>query len=217
MDSTAALELEEIPDRLLVVGGGIIGLEMACVYDALGSTVTMVELLPGLMPGADPDLVKPLERRIRKRYAAIHLETKVSGIDVADDALVVHFEGKHTETESFDRVLVAVGRTPNGGRINAEAAGVAVDERGFIAVDKQMRTNVQHIYAIGDIANPSGRAGARRLRRGFSGHGDRLLLIPVADRLAAGSPAGTQVLDVDTASGDDQTVLLVGRARRGQG
>jgi dihydrolipoamide dehydrogenase len=151
MDSTAALELEEIPDRLLVVGGGIIGLEMACVYDALGSTVTMVELLPGLMPGADPDLVKPLERRIRKRYAAIHLETKVSGIDVADDALVVHFEGKHTETESFDRVLVAVGRTPNGGRINAEAAGVAVDERGFIAVDKQMRTNVPHIFAIGDV------------------------------------------------------------------
>ena len=151
MDSTAALDLEEIPERLLVVGGGIIGLEMACVYEALGSTVTVVELLPGLMPGADPDLVKPLERRIRKRYAAIHLETKVSRIDVADEALIAHFEGKHSGSEPFDRVLVAVGRTPNGGRINAEAAGVAVDERGFIAVDRQMRSNVPHIFAIGDV------------------------------------------------------------------
>jgi len=151
MDSTDALALEEIPDRLLVVGGGIIGLEMACVYEALGSTVTVVELTPTLMPGADPDLVRPLQRRIAKRYKAIWLETRVRQVDVADDALVAHFEGKHEGKERFDRVLVAVGRTPNGGRINAAAAGVAVDERGFIAVDRQMRTNVGHIFAIGDV------------------------------------------------------------------
>jgi len=151
MDSTAALTLEEIPGRLLVVGGGIIGLEMACVYDALGSEVTVVELTPGLMPGCDADLVRPLERRIKKRYKAIHLETRVTGIDVADDALVAHFEGKHNGAEKFDRVLVAVGRAPNGKRVNAEAAGLEVDERGFIAVDKQMRTNLPHIFAIGDV------------------------------------------------------------------
>jgi dihydrolipoamide dehydrogenase len=151
MDSTAALDLEEIPARLLVVGGGIIGLEMACVYEALGASVTVVELMPQLMPGADPDLVKPLQRRIGKRYAAIHLETRVSRIDVADDALFAHFEGKHQGREAFERVLVAVGRTPNGGRINAAAAGVAVDEKGFIPVDRQMRTNVPHIFAIGDV------------------------------------------------------------------
>jgi dihydrolipoamide dehydrogenase len=151
MDSTAALELEEIPKRLLVIGGGIIGLEMACVYDALGSRVTVVELTPGLMPGADPDLVKPLQRRIAKRYEAIHLETRVTRVDVADDALVAHFEGKHEGKEHFDRVLVAVGRVPNGKRIAAEAAGVEVDERGFIHVDRQMRTNVPHIFAIGDV------------------------------------------------------------------
>jgi dihydrolipoamide dehydrogenase len=151
MDSTAALTLEEIPGRLLVVGGGIIGLEMACVYDALGSEVTVVELTAGLMPGCDADLVRPLERRIKKRYKAIHLETRVTGVDVADDALVAHFEGKHEGSEKFDRVLVAVGRSPNGKRVNAEAAGVEVDERGFIEVDKQMRTNVPHIFAIGDV------------------------------------------------------------------
>jgi dihydrolipoamide dehydrogenase len=151
MDSTAALELEEIPERLLVVGGGIIGLEMACVYDALGSNVTVVELTPTLMPGTDPDLVKPLQRRIAKRYEAIHLETKVAGINVADEALVASFEGKYEGTGHFDRVLVAVGRTPNGGKIAAERAGVDVDDRGFIAVDRQMRTNVPHIFAIGDV------------------------------------------------------------------
>jgi dihydrolipoamide dehydrogenase len=151
MDSTAALELEEIPERLLVVGGGIIGLEMACVYDALGSRVTVVELTPQLMPGTDPDLVKPLQRRIAKRYEAIHLETRVAEINVADEALVAHFEGKYEATEEYDRVLVAVGRTPNGGRIAAERAGVNVDDKGFIAVDRHMRTNVDHIFAIGDV------------------------------------------------------------------
>jgi dihydrolipoamide dehydrogenase len=151
MDSTGALELEEIPDRLLVIGGGIIGLEMACVYDALGSKVTVVELTPQLMPGADPDLVKPLQRRISKRYAAIHLDTRVSRVDIADDALVAHFEGKYNGQENFDRVLVAVGRTPNGGKINAQAAGVHVTESGYIPTDHQMRTNVPHIFAIGDV------------------------------------------------------------------
>jgi len=151
MDSTDALELEEIPGRMLVVGGGIIGLEMASVYQALGSKVTVVELTPGLMPGTDPDLVKPLQRRINKQYEAIHLETKVTQVDVADTGLVAHFEGKHSGTETFDRILVAVGRTPNGGKIDAQAAGVEVTSRGFIPTDNQMRTNVPNIFAIGDV------------------------------------------------------------------
>ena len=151
LDSTDALELEDITGSLLVIGGGIIGLEMACVYSDLGSAVTVVELTPGLMPGADPDLVKPLQRRITKRYAAIHLETKVTRIDVADDALVAHFEGKHEGQEKFERILVAVGRTPNGDKINAKAAGVEVTSRGFIPTDNQMRTNVPNIFAIGDV------------------------------------------------------------------
>ncbi len=151
MDSTDALELEDIPARLLVIGGGIIGLEMACVYAALGSKVTVVELTSTLMPGADPDLVKPLHRRISKRYEAIHLDTKVTGIDIADHALVAHFEGKHSGQEKYDRVLVAVGRTPNGGKINAQSAGVNVNKNGFIPTDNQMRTNVPHIFAIGDV------------------------------------------------------------------
>jgi len=136
---------------LLVIGGGIIGLEMACVYQALGSSVTVVELTPGLMPGTDADLVKPLQRRISKRYEAIHLETRVTQVDVADQGLVAHFDGKHSGKETFDRILVAVGRTPNGGKINAAAAGVEVSDRGFIDVDSQMRTNVPHIFAIGDV------------------------------------------------------------------
>lgn len=152
MDSTGALELEDIPARLLVIGGGIIGLEMACVYAALGSKVTVVELTDQLMPGADPDLVKPLQNRISKMYEHIYLGTKVSRVDVADHALVAHFEGpKAPATDSFDRVLVAVGRVPNGKKIGAAAAGVEVSERGFIPVDKQMRTSIPHIFAIGDI------------------------------------------------------------------
>jgi len=151
MDSTGALELEEIPNQLLVIGGGIIGLEMACVYQALGSEITVVELMPQLMPGADPDLVKPLQRRINKRYKAIHLETRVTQVDVADDSLVAHFAGKHSGIENFDRVMVAVGRTPNGGEIKAKEAGVEVTDSGYILVDHQMRTNVSHIFAIGDV------------------------------------------------------------------
>ena len=152
MDSTDALEIEEVPKRLLVVGGGIIGLEMATVYDALGSKVTVVELSPGIIPGADRDVVRPLERRIKQRYEKIYLNTKVTAIEPSKKGLVCKFEGKGAPAEdTFDRVLVAIGRSPNGQLIDADKAGVAVDERGFINVDKQMRTNVEHIFAIGDI------------------------------------------------------------------
>lgn len=159
MDSTDALEIEEVPERLLVVGGGIIGLEMATVYDALGSKVTVVELSPGLIPGADRDVVRPLERRIKKRYENIYLNTKVTAIEPSEKGLLCSFEppekgpakGKAPETDTFDRVLVSIGRSPNGLLIDADKAGVSVDERGFISVDKQQRTNVNHIFAIGDV------------------------------------------------------------------
>ncbi len=156
LDSTRALEIPDVPGRLLVVGGGIIGLEMACVYDALGSKVTVVELLDRLMAGADADLIKPLRRRIEARYEAIHLETKVARVDAEDDGLRVHFESAGDGNEApepalFDRVLVAVGRRPNGDRIGAEAAGLEVDDRGFLAVDEHQRTNVPHVFAIGDV------------------------------------------------------------------
>jgi dihydrolipoamide dehydrogenase len=154
MDSTGALELRDIPSRLLVVGGGIIGLEMACVFDALGTRVTVIELSDALMPGADRDLVRPLEKRIRKRYENIFLESKVTSAVAREDGIEVHFSGKAKglpEKDRFDRVLVAVGRSPNGAKINAQAAGIRVSERGFIEVDSQLRTNVPHIFAIGDI------------------------------------------------------------------
>ena len=152
MDSTDALDLTDIPKKLLVVGGGIIGLEMACVYDALGSEVTVVELMDQLMPGADPDLVRPLQQRLSKRYAGIHLKVKVAKIEAEKNGLKATFEGeKAPEPQLYDRVLVAIGRAPNGGRIGADKAGVRVTERGFIPVDKQMRTNVPHIFAIGDL------------------------------------------------------------------
>lgn len=152
MDSTGALELKEVPKRLLVIGGGIIGLEMATVYDALGSKVSIVELSPGLIPGCDRDLVRPLEKRVKKRYENIWLNAKVTDIKALKTGLKVSFEGKNVpETDTFDRVLLAVGRTPNGKLINAEKAGVQIDERGFIAVDKQQKTNAPNIYAIGDI------------------------------------------------------------------
>ena len=152
IDSTGALELRDIPKRLLVIGGGIIGLEMACVYDALGSKVTVVELADGLIPGADRDIVKPLHKRIEKRYEAIYLGTKVTTLQARPDGLLATFEGNVTPAQQlFDRVLLAVGRRPNGRSVGAEHAGVAVNERGFIPVDKQQRTNVPHIFAIGDI------------------------------------------------------------------
>ena len=149
IDSTGALELPHVPERLLVIGCGIIGLEMATVYDALGANVTMVELLDQLIPGADPDLVKPLQKRISGRYEAIHLSTKVESVEAGDDGLKVKLSGG--EEQTFDGILVAVGRRPNGRSIGADAAGVEVDDAGFIRVDRQMRTNVPHIYAIGDV------------------------------------------------------------------
>jgi len=161
MDSTDALELADVPGSLLVVGGGIIGLEMATVYAALGSKVTVVEFMDQLMPGADKDLVKPLADRLKKQGVEVHLKTKASGVSADAKGITVTFEAA-AEGESpalaqgtFDRVLVAVGRSPNGKKIGAEKAGVQVTERGFIPVDRQMRTNVPHIFAIGDIVgNP---------------------------------------------------------------
>ena len=152
MDSTDALMLHDIPKKLLVVGGGIIGLEMACVYSALGSAVTVVEFMDQLMPGADADLVKPLQVLLKKRGVAIHTSCKVLKVTAATKALSAEFEGTNVpESKDYDRVLVSVGRTPNGGKLKAENAGVQVSERGFIAVDKQMRSNVPHIFAIGDL------------------------------------------------------------------
>ncbi len=152
MDSTGALALAGLPARLLVIGGGIIGLEMATVYHALGSRVTVVELAPGLIPGCDRDLVRPLEKRLRGHYQAILTGTQVTAIETHPQALTVHFDGAQAPAaQDFDRILVAIGRRPNGLSLGAEAAGLAVDERGFIAVDRQMRSAVPHIFAIGDV------------------------------------------------------------------
>ena len=152
MDSTGALELKDIPKRLLIVGGGIIGLEMGTVYDAMGSQVSVVELSDGLIQGCDRDLVRPLQKRMEKRFEKIMLNTKVNTIEPKADGIHVSFEfaGK-LESEIYDRVLIAIGRRPNGKAIKAELAGINVTEQGFIPVDKQMRTNVSHIFAIGDI------------------------------------------------------------------
>ena len=151
-DSTSALDLSIVPKRMLILGGGIIGLEMATVYEALGSEITVIEMLDQLMPGADRDIVAPFAKRVEKRYAKIMLKTKVTKVEARPDALHVSWESEAGAGEgAFDAMLVSVGRRPNGKAIGAEAAGVAVDERGFIAVDKQMRTNVAHIFAIGDI------------------------------------------------------------------
>jgi dihydrolipoamide dehydrogenase len=157
IDSTGALELSSVPERLLVIGGGIIGLEMGTVFSAFGSRVTVVELLDQLIPGADADLVKPLATRLRGSFENVFLGTKVTAVsdatgDGATGRLEVRLDGPSAPAaDAFDQILVAVGRRPNGAAIGAEAAGVTVDERGFIGVDKQMRTNVEHIFAIGDI------------------------------------------------------------------
>jgi dihydrolipoamide dehydrogenase len=163
MSSTDALRLEEIPAQLLVIGGGVIGLELACVYDALGSRVTVVELSEQLMPGCDADLVKPLHDRLRKRYAGVHLRTRVESVEASDDGLLARFAATDAvgrepssslEPAAFDRVLVAVGRRPNSDSLGLESAGVAVDERGFVQVDLQRRTSAAHIHAIGDLVGP---------------------------------------------------------------
>ncbi len=153
VDSTGALELRQIPKRMLVIGGGIIGLEMACVYDALGAKVSVVEFADGLIPAADRDIVKPLQKRIEKRYEAIMLKTKVTKLEARANGLLASFEGENApaEPQLYDMVLLAVGRRPNGKEISADKAGVIVNERGFIPVDRQQRTNVPHIFAIGDI------------------------------------------------------------------
>ena len=199
IDSTGALELGGVPERLLVIGGGIIGLEMATVYSELGSGVTIVELLDQLIPGADKDLVNPLFKRISKRYDAIYLTTKVTEVDAEADGLVVHFEGaKAPETATFDQVLVAVGRRPNGRAIGAERAGVAVDERGFINVDKQQRTNVPHIFAIGDVVGQPMLAH----KAVHEGH--------VAAEVAAGKPSYFDVRGIPSVAYTDPEVAWVG-------
>ncbi|MBZ0087083.1 MAG: dihydrolipoyl dehydrogenase [Thermomonas sp.] len=152
MDSTDALNLAEVPKKLLVVGGGIIGLEMATVYRALGAEVTVVEFMPQLMPGADADLVKPLAERLKKQGVAVHLKTKVVDAKAQKNGIACSFEGESIpDGKIYDRVLVSVGRSANGGKLDADKAGVAVGERGLIPVDAQMRTNVPHIFAIGDL------------------------------------------------------------------
>jgi dihydrolipoamide dehydrogenase len=199
IDSTGALELARVPERLLVIGGGIIGLEMATVYSELGAGVTIVELLDQLIPGADKDLVAPLLKRISKRYDAIYLSTKVTGAEATADGLLVHFEGaKAPETATFDQVLVAVGRRPNGRSIGAERAGVAVDERGFIGVDKQQRTNVPHIFAIGDVV------GQPMLAHKASHEGH------VAAEVAAGKPSYFDVRGIPSVAYTDPEVAWVG-------
>jgi dihydrolipoamide dehydrogenase len=199
IDSTGALEIAEVPGRLLVIGGGIIGLEMATVYHELGAQITVVELLDQLIPGADKDLVNPLFKRISKRYDAIYLTTKVTQVDAEADGLVVHFEGaKAPETATFDQVLVAVGRRPNGRAIGAERAGVAVDERGFINVDKQLRTNVPHIFAIGDVVGQPMLAH----KAVHEGH--------VAAEVAAGKPSYFDVRGIPSVAFTDPEVAWVG-------
>ena len=152
MDSTDALELKDVPNRLLIVGGGIIGLEMATVYSALGSEITIVELAEQLITSADKDIVDPLFKRIKKQYKDIYLNTKVSSMEALEEGIKVGFEGKNApESDTFDKVLVSVGRSPNAKLIDVDKAGVNINDWGFIPVDKQMKTNVDNIYAIGDI------------------------------------------------------------------
>ena len=201
MDSTDALVLDEVPGRLLVIGGGIIGLEMATVYAALGSRVSVVELMDGLIPGCDRDLVKPLEKRIRARYESVRVSTRVTAVSPEDSGLRVTFEGASggdPSEEVFDRVLVAVGRRPNGHRIGAGNAGVRVDERGFILTDRRQRTNVDHIFAIGDIA------GEPMLAHKATHEGK------VAAEVCAGHKAGFDALAIPSVAYTDPEVAWTG-------
>ena len=206
LDSTRALALREVPKRLLVVGGGIIGLELAGVFSALGSEVTVVELLDRLMAGADADLVKPLRKRLEGRYAAIHLATRVAEVKALKQGLKVTFEsasgsmakGGAPEPALFDAVLVAVGRRPNGDRIGAEAAGVEVDEKGFLRVDRRQRTNVPHIYAIGDVV------GAPLLAHKASHQGK------VAAEVAAGERSAFDARAIPSVAYTDPEIAWVG-------
>jgi dihydrolipoamide dehydrogenase len=199
IDSTGALELPEDCKRLLVIGGGIIGLEMACVYDALGVTVTVVELADGLMPGTDRDLVRPLQKRIEKRYARIMVNSRVAKLEAHAEGLRATFEGPDVPApQDFDRVLVAVGRSANGNAIAAAAAGVGVDKRGIIAVDRQMRTSVPHIFAIGDIA------GAPMLAHKATHEGK------VAAEVAAGQKSSFDARCIPSVAYTDPEVAWVG-------
>lgn len=199
MNSTGALELADIPKKLLIVGGGIIGLEMATVYHALGSEITVVELMDQLIPGCDNDLVTPLYRHIKKQYKNIWLSTRVKEIKAEETGLNVFFEGKDVpESELFDKVLVAIGRKPNGHLISADKAGVNVDERGFIAVDKQQRTNIPNIFAIGDIT------GNPMLAHKASYEGK------IAAEVAAGHKAGFDALTIPSVAYTDPEVAWMG-------
>ncbi|MDD5410749.1 MAG: dihydrolipoyl dehydrogenase [Methylobacter sp.] len=199
MDSTDALALKEIPKKLLIVGGGIIGLEMATVYHAFGSEISVVELMEQIIPGCDNDLVTPLYRRIKKQYKNIWLETRVTSIEADKNGLKVAFEGKGApESELFDAVLVAVGRRPNGKLIGAELAGVNIDEFGFITVDKQQRTNVPHIFAIGDIVgNPM--LAHKAVHEG-----------KVAAEVAVGHKAGFDALTIPSVAYTDPEIAWMG-------
>ncbi|MFZ2171098.1 MAG: dihydrolipoyl dehydrogenase [Methylococcaceae bacterium] len=199
LDSTDALELKEIPKKLLIVGGGIIGLEMATVYHAFGSEVSVVELMDQIIPGCDKDLVTPLFRRIKKQYKNIWLETRVTSIESHNEGLKVFFDGKGTPaSEMFDAVLVAVGRRPNGKLIGADQAGINVDEQGFIAVDKQQRTNIEHIFAIGDIVgNPM--LAHKAVHEG-----------KVAAEVVAGLKAGFDALTIPSVAYTDPEVTWMG-------
>ena len=199
VDSTGALELVDIPARMLVVGGGIIGLEMATVYMELGSRVTVVELTDDLILGADRDLVKPLQRRLQKRLEAIYTGTKVVAVESGESGLIARFEGNGAPDEAeYDRVLVAVGRTPNGDNLNLDAAGITADGRGFIPVDRQMRTNVPNIFAIGDIV------GQPMLAHKAVHEGK------VAAEVAAGHKAGFDARVIPSVAYTDPEVAWVG-------
>lgn len=200
MDSTDALELDGTPENLLIIGGGIIGLEMATVYDALGSNITIVEMMDQIIPGCDKDLVRPLMQKIKKQYKNILLSTKVESIEATDAGLKVSFGGNDSiDSEVYDKVLVAVGRRPNGHLIDAEKAGINVDERGFIAVDKQMRTNVSHIFAIGDVVgNPMLAHKAVHEAK-------------IAAEVIAGHPVEWQVLTIPSVAYTDPEVAWMGK------
>ncbi|MGZ8907839.1 MAG: dihydrolipoyl dehydrogenase [Methylobacter sp.] len=198
-DSTDALALKEIPKKLLIVGGGIIGLEMATVYHAFGSEISVVELMDQIIPGCDKDLVTPLFRRIKKQYNNIWLETRVTSIESHEEGLKVFFDGKDApESDMFDAVLVAVGRRPNGKKIAAELAGITVDEQGFIPVDKQQRTNVAHIFAIGDIV------GNPMLAHKAAHEGK------VAAEVCAGHKAGFDALTIPSVAYTDPEIAWMG-------
>ncbi len=199
MDSTDALNLEDIPKRLLVVGGGIIGLEMATVYHALGSKISIVELMDQLIPGCDKDLVRPLHQRIKKQYENIYLDSKVTGIKPLKKGLKVSFEGGGAPpTDTYDKILVAVGRRPNGRSIGAEQAGIDVNDAGFIPVDDRQRTNIPHIYAIGDIVgNPMLAHKATHEAK-------------VAAEVIAGLPSAFQALTIPSVAYTDPEVAWMG-------